>query len=231
MADWHRDYDALTDRDKEQFARLVSILFDQTFLLRDIWDARENRLTANPDYRFAEQIRPLLEGYLGMSGWAAQVDSLRGVIAVYNRFGRNRQTLDKLTTYILYILRLIYDEQLEQVSSRREIVIWLRDVYEKLHSFGFVEKKLAVHRLQSTFMKLRRLSVLERVEGDGVQPESRWIVYPTIRILVSEDRINRIYEQLENGQFHEEVQRASENANAGLDDESEWDGEEVDESV
>lgn len=199
--DWHQEYIALTERDKDQLARLTSLLFDQTFLLRDVWDARENRMTANPDYRYAERIRLVLEGHLNISGWALQVDNFRGVIALYNRFGRNRQTLDKLTTYFVYVLRLIYDEQLEQVSSRREIVIRLRDVYEKLHAFGFTEKKLVLHRLQATVMKLRQLSVIERVDGEGVSPDSQWVVYPTIRILVSEDRINAIYEQLESGHF------------------------------
>ncbi|GMA49895.1 hypothetical protein GCM10025857_12520 [Alicyclobacillus contaminans] len=195
--DWQREFEALPERDKEQFSRLLSLLFDQTFLLRDVWDAQTGRLTSNREYRFAERVRPLLEAYLAVSGWALQVDSLRGVMALYNRYGRNRQTLDKLTTYILFILRLIYDEQLEQVSGRREVLIWLRDVYEKLHAFGFTEKKISMVRLQTTMMKLRRLSVIERTDGEGLQPDSRWIVYPTIRILVSDERINQIYEKIE----------------------------------
>ncbi len=208
--DWQREYDALPDRDKEQFSRLLSLMFEQTFLLRDIWDAKEKRMTGNRDYRFAERVRPLLDGYLRVGGFALQVDSLWGVIALYNRFGRNRQTLDKLTTYILFTLRLIYDEQLEQVSGRREIAISLRDVYEKLHAFGFVDKKLAVNRLQGSFTRLKKLSVLEQVEGEGVQPDSCWIIYPTIRILVSEERINQIYNQLEQGQFDDEVDEIGE---------------------
>lgn len=194
--EWVHDYEQLTERDQEQFSRVLSLLFEQTFLLRDSWNEQEGRLSSNRDYRFAERIRPLLEGYLKLSGWELQVDGLRGVIALYNRHGRNRLTLDKLTTYVLYTLRLIYDEQMEQVSTRAEVIIWLRDVYEKLHAFGFADKKLAVTRLQSTFMRLRKLSVLERIEGEGVEPESRWVVYPTIRLLVSEERINQIYERM-----------------------------------
>ncbi|UOF91228.1 DUF4194 domain-containing protein [Fodinisporobacter ferrooxydans] len=199
--DWQREYEALSDRDREQFSRLLSILFDQTFLVRDVWDAKEGRLTGSREYRFAERVKPMLDAYLSVSGWALQVDSLRGVMALYNRFGRNRKNADKLTTYILYVLRLIYDEQLEQVSGRREIVIWLRDVYEKLRAFGFIEKKLAVTRLQAAFMKLRKLSIMERIDGEGFQPDSRWIVYPTIRMLVSDERISQLYEMLDQGKF------------------------------
>jgi len=195
--DWKRDYDLLSELDKEWFAKVMSRLFDETFLLRDVWDIKEGRLVGNRDYRFIERVRPILEEYLQVSGWALQVDSLRGVIAIYNRFGRNRRQLDKLTTYVLFILRLMYDEQMEEVSMRREIVIALRDVYDKLHALGFVDKKLAQYRLQATLMQLRKLSVIERIDGDGVQPDSRWIVYPTIRLLVPEDKINQVYEELE----------------------------------
>lgn len=199
--DWQREYEALPDRDKEQFAKVISRLFDETFLLRDIWDTKENRLVGNRDYRFVERVRPIMEAYLHVSGWALQVDSLRGVIAIYNRFGHNRRQLDKLTTYVLFILRLIYDEQMEEVSMRREIVIPLRDVYEKLHTLGFVEKKLAQYRLQSTLTQLRKISIIERIDGEDIQQDSRWIVYPSIRLLVPEDRINQIYENLETGRL------------------------------
>ncbi len=198
--DWQSEFQALPDREQEQFSRVLSILFEQTFILRDVWDAKEERLTGNHDYRFAERVRPLLDAYLSVSGWALQIDSLRGVIALYNRFGRNRQSLNRLTTYTLYILRLLYDEQLEHVSGRSEIVIWLRDVYEKLHAFGFVEKKLAANKLQATFMKLRKLSVMDRIEGEGIQPDSRWLIYPTIRMVVSDDRIYHIYDMLNQGE-------------------------------
>lgn len=194
---WQADYDALKETDKEQFARTLSLLFEQTFLVRDVWDSKEQRLVGNREYRFADRMRPLLEEYLHVSGWALQVDSHRGVIALYNRFGRNRLALDKLTTYALFTLRLIYDEHMERVSQRREIVIALREVIEKLHTFGVVDKRLPVSQLQATMMRLRRLSVVERIEGEGVEADSRWLLYPSIRLIVPDDRVNLIFENLE----------------------------------
>ena len=195
--DWQREYEVLVERDKERFAKVLSRLFEETFLLRDVWDSKEGRLVGSGDYRFVERVRPLMEAYLQVGGFALQVDSLRGVVALYNRFGRNRRPLDKLTTYVLFILRLVYEEKMGEVSMRREIVISLRDLYEKLHTLGFVEKKLAQSRLQSTLMLLRKLAVVERIEGEGIQPDSRWVVYPTVRLLVPEDRINQIFDSLD----------------------------------
>lgn len=208
-----KDYQALPEREKEAFSRLISLLFDQTFLVREVWDAKEARLVGNRDYRFAERVRPLMEDYLRVSGWALQVDAQRGVMALYNRFGHNRQSLDKLTTYFLFALRLIYEEAMERVSGRREVIVSLREVLEKLTALGIVEKRLGVTALQGVVQRLRRLSVLDRVDGEWIHPDSRYILYPTIRILVSEDRINQLLLALENGEFD------------GSDEESEADTE------
>lgn len=221
--DWMREYEALPERDRDAFTRLISVLFEQTFLVRDIWDTKDARLTGNRDYRFAERVRPLLDAYLRVSGWALQVDTQLGVMAVYNRFGRNRQPLDKLTTYFLYTLRLMYEEAMEQVSGRREILISLRDALDKLAALNVVEKKLAVTALQATLQRLRRLSVIERVDGELLSPESRYIIYPTIRILVSEERIHQLVQSLDAGEFEDAGGENDGTAGEGLFDESEID--------
>lgn len=199
-----REYQALPERDREAFTRLISLLFDQTFLVREVWDAKESRLVGNRDYRFAERVRPLMEDYLRVSGWALQVDAQRGVMALYNRFGHNRQPLDKLTTYFLFVLRLMYEEAMAHVSVRREVIVSLRDVLEKLTALGLLERKLGATALQNVLQRLRRWSILERIDGELAHPDSRYILYPTIRILVSEERINQLTQALESAELNDE---------------------------
>lgn len=47
--DWHQLYSQLTEKDKEEFSRLVSQLFEQTFLVRDVWEPKEHRVVGNRD--------------------------------------------------------------------------------------------------------------------------------------------------------------------------------------
>lgn len=199
--DWHQEYMALSERDREEFSRVISVLFDQTFLVRDTWDGRERRPVTNRDYRFAERLLPILCEYLSVSGFQLQVDGRRGVIALYSRFDRNRMRMDKFTTYVLYILRLIYDEQMEQASMRREVVVPLREVHVKLHTIGLTDRRVSAVNLQETLNKLRRRTILERIEGDAQDIESRWIIYPSITILVSDERINEIYDRFASGEL------------------------------
>jgi hypothetical protein len=193
------EYERLPDRDKDAFARLVSLLLERTFLLRDVWDGREQRLVASPEFRFAERHLPLLTAYLRIGGFELQVDGRRGVMALYNRYGRNRARVDKLTTYLLYVLRLVYDEQLERASLRREVIVPLGEVFSRLHVLGLADRRLAATALRESLERLRRWSVLERVDGEGEDPESRWILYPTIRLLVTDEQVSALYERLARG--------------------------------
>lgn len=200
---WDEQYTSLTERDKEDFSRLVSVLYEQTFLVRDVWDVKEHRMTGNRDYRFAERNLMLLKGYLSVSGFEVQVDGRRGVIAIYNKHNRNRMKVDKFTTYMMYALRLVYEEQMETASMRREVVVPLREIIGKLHTIGVMDKRIALTHLQSTLNRLRKLSIIARVEGTNQDMESRWMIYPTITIAVSDDRINDLYARLLSGELKE----------------------------
>ncbi|MCL6443564.1 MAG: DUF4194 domain-containing protein [Alicyclobacillus sp.] len=202
---WHEQYAAMTDRDKEEFSRLVSLLFEQTFLVRDVWDPKEHRMVGNRDYRFAERNLELLKEYLAVSGFEIQADGRRGVIALYNKYERNRMKVDKFTTYLLYTLRLVYEEQMETASMRREVVVPLREIVGKLYTIGLLDKRVATTHLQSALNRLRKLSILARVEGSVDDMESRWMIYPTITVAVSDERINDLYERMLSGEFEEGV--------------------------
>ncbi len=195
---WHDDYELLSQRDRDELAQVLSILFERTFLVRDVWNSREGRLTGNRHYRLVERLRPLIEEYLKVAGWALQFDVQRGVIALYNRFGNNRARLDRFTTYLVYALRLLYEEEMGRASGRREVVLTLSVVLEKLRTFGIVDRKLPVTQLTASLQTLRRLSVVERVEGEEVEPESRWLLYPAIRLLVPDELVHAVFQQLEN---------------------------------
>lgn len=214
---WNEQYAAMTDRDKDEFSRLVSLLFEQTFLVRDIWDPKERRMTGNRDYRFAERNLPLLKDYLAVSGFEIQTDGRRGVIALYNRHDRNRTRVDKYTTYLLYALRLVYEEQMETVSMRREVVVPLREVVGKLYTIGLMDKRIAITHLQSALNRLRKWSIVTRVEGSVQDMESRWMIYPTITLAVSDERINDLYARLLAGEFSVEAIADGEDPDAGRD--------------
>ena len=93
---WMDDYQKFSDRDKEQFTRLVNLLLDKTFLLRERVDPREKALIIDRDYRFLERFFSVFQGYLALAGWELNMDGQLGVAALSNRYGTNRYRLNKV---------------------------------------------------------------------------------------------------------------------------------------
>ncbi|MBX6395011.1 MAG: DUF4194 domain-containing protein [Alicyclobacillaceae bacterium] len=221
--DWWAEYQQLSERDREQMAAVLSRLFEETFLVREVWDPRERRMRANPDYRFVERHLPLLEAYLQVAGWAIQVESRTGVAALYNRFGRNRHRFDKWTTYLLYGLRLVYEEKLEDASQRREVVIALRELLGRFHALGLLQGTPPANHLKAALNSLRRWNVLERIDGEATDPDSRWILYPTIRFAVTDEAVQGLFERLKDREKDEAMQAAWVLDGSGIDaGDGEW---------
>lgn len=193
---WAEAWEKLTDRDKEEFMRVINLLLNKTFILRDEYDAKTKSLVINKDFRFVERHHSLIQEYLGMAGWHVQNDAYRGVIAAYNRFGTNRYRLDKHTTYFLYTLRLIYEESREKVALAKQCTTTVGEMVEKMFYLGLVEKKPSDTSLREGLNTLKRFSIIEKVEGDWTKADTRLIVYPSIELIVSNEKISNLYDQL-----------------------------------
>ncbi len=98
-------YERLTNSEKEEFKRLLNLLLCRTFIIRDIYDPKEDMMKINPDYRFIERNFPLFLEYLDYAGWVIEKDNNYGVISLNNSYDYNRVKLNRNTTLILYILR------------------------------------------------------------------------------------------------------------------------------
>lgn len=191
---WLDGYEQLTHTEKEEFIRIANQLLSRTFIVRDRYSSKDKCLKLNPDYRFIERHLELFRQYLRLSGWELQKDNNYGVIALYNRFDLNRARLDKRTTLILYVLRLIYEEKREKLSLKREITTSVGEVVEKMINLGLIDKKPPNRDLLNAFRALSRYQIIERLESDVTQPETGIIIYPSILFVVTNEKISEIYE-------------------------------------
>ncbi|MEW5785417.1 MAG: DUF4194 domain-containing protein [Bacillota bacterium] len=192
---WEAEWSALGDKEQEQFTRVVNLLLQKTFLLRDELDHKTGgNLTINRDYRFLERHLSLFREYLRVSGWELQLDARHGVAALYNRFGYNRRRIDKNTTYFLYVLRLIFEEQMENLSARKEALTTVGAVVEKMFHLGLLEKKPSDKALRDSLSFLKSINIIDRLDGAWTGPETRLVIFPSIIFLVTNDKINSLYE-------------------------------------
>ena len=192
---WFDDHQKLNDRDKEQFTRLVNILLARTFLLRERVDTKEKAIMIDRDFRFLERYYSIFKGYLDLAGWELNLDSQLGVGALYNRNGTNRYRMNKFETYFLLVLRLIYIEEAEKLTLRRDVATTVRNLMEKMSLLNLLEKKLSDKSLAEALTSLKEFNLIDRVGGEWNDWETKIVIYPSILLAVSDAQIKDLYEK------------------------------------
>jgi len=194
---WSNEWEQLSEKDKEQFARVINLLLQRTFINRDEVDVKSKNMVINKDYRFLERHLSLLKEYLWTAGWEIQVDNHYGVASLYNRYGYNHKHIDKSTTYFLYVLRLIYEEQMEKLSLRKEAFTTIGELVEKMFHLGLLDKKPADKVLKGCLSALKSFNVIDKIEGAWTVPETRLVIYPSILFLVTNEKISELFQMQE----------------------------------
>src|SRR5574344_4726 len=102
-------FEALSNADKEDFAMSINELLTHSFIVRDVFDAKEKIIKINSYYRFIERNFDLVDEYLSYIGYSIAKDIVLGVIILSNTYTENRIKIDREASLILYVLRLMYE--------------------------------------------------------------------------------------------------------------------------
>jgi hypothetical protein len=201
---WYEEYENLSDNDKREFTRLVNFLLSRNFILREKFDIKIMNVRINPDYRFVERYFEIFSNYLSIAGWELQKDNNYGVISLYNRFEQNRARLKKFDTLMLFVLRLLYEEEREKLSLRKEVIVTKGDILKKLLNIGAIDKKPAEKDIRDALNLFKNYQIIEKIENSADDYESKIIIYPTILFIITNEKINSIYNMLKEDVLDEE---------------------------
>ena len=86
----------------------------------------------NPDYTFLSLHYEAVQEYLGLLDWELHNDPLNGYFYVINTDEANRCNLSKKETAILLALRMIYEDNQDQLGLEQDAFCTVRDVLEKV---------------------------------------------------------------------------------------------------
>lgn len=197
---WQQELQEIPERDQDKLARVANLLLAHTFLVRDIYDRQQQRLRTNEHYNTAERYLDYLRAWFDMAGWDVHRDTSLGVINITNRFGHNRMRINKDTTMLLLALRLIYEEQREKLSLRKEVTTTVRELTDKLITLGVIERRLPDRVLREGLNLLRNFHVVERLDGPFTDLDTKLIIYPVILFAIPNERITRLSQALESAE-------------------------------
>lgn len=190
---FEEEYEKLTMTEKAKFQQLTNWLLAHTYLVQNTYEKDGTIGIADMDYIFVERNFELFRSYFSFAGFQLEKDSNYGVISLSSEFEYNREHFDKLTTQILYILRLIYEEEREHVSLVKESVTEVGKIVHKMMTLGILKKKPADRDLHKALAILQKFQVITKLEGKWEHAETKLIILPTILFIVSNERISSLY--------------------------------------
>ena len=202
------EFEKLNMTEQEAFRRIVNWLLAHTYLLQGNYAFEDNMKRTNPDYLFVERNFALFQNYLEYAGFRLERDSNYGVIFLSSSYEFNRIKLDKAATLMLYVLRLIYEEEREKLSLSRDIFTTTGDLVHKMISLGVIRRKPANLTLRDSLRTLNRFRIVEKVDGSWENADTRLLILPTILFIVTNERISNMYQLIDDEEEgeHEETE-------------------------
>jgi hypothetical protein len=181
--DFAVEYPGLEPAQQERFREIVTRLLSGHVLTPG------PALRPDPDWRFAERHRELIDAYLRIGGWRLEIDlGLRLGRAVHES-GEQRVRLSKLESLVLCTLRLAYHEQMQQVSEDLRCDMSVGALRERLIQAGKPAAQLSRRALEHALRRLARHSLVVVARGFAGEDTEVFEVSPLIERVLPPDRI------------------------------------------
>lgn len=194
--------EGMLQKDKDEFVRICNRLLGSCFVCK-------RNETSRRDYYFITQHREKFSQYLSVLGYRLEINEEYGVVQLTNPQNYNRYNMKLFESVILLILRILYDEKKRELSVSDEVIINMGDIHEKFLTLKIRDKMMDKTTLRNAISTMRRFQLVEVLDKELSNQDSRLIIYDSILMAVRVEDIRQAYEKLENykkgGKINEET--------------------------
>lgn len=208
-------YNELTNSEKDNFKRVLSLILSRTFIVNRIFDGNQNTFKSNSDYRFIDRNIELFRDYLEIAGYRLIKDSNYEVIYLENEYGYNKKRLDKNTTTFLYGLRLKFDEYRENINLNVDTVVTVADIIKTLIDVGAYTKKPSDTEIRTALSNLISFNIIQKIDGILEKPETKIVILPSILFVITNEKITKLSQSINMLEETEEEENIEENEELG----------------
>lgn len=182
--------EGMLQKDQDEFRRISNKLINVCFVCKQNQAARS-------DYYFILKYREKFEELLEILGYRLEINEEYGVVQLTNALNMNRQNLKLYESIILLILRILFDEKKRELSISDEVIVNLGDIQDKYLSLKIRDKMIDKTTMGNSLRLLRRYQLIELLDGDLKNEESRVLIYNSILMAVRVEDINRVYDKID----------------------------------
>ncbi len=181
--------EGMLQRDKDEFKRVCNKLLSTCFICR-------KSETNKADYYFVIKYKEKFSEYLDILGYRLEINEEYGVIQLTNPQNYNRLNLKLFESVILLILRILYDEKKRELSVSDEVIVMLGDIQDRFLSLKIRDKMIDKTTMRNTLYLFRRFQLIEILDRNMGDEESRILIYDSILMAVRVEDIQQAYEKL-----------------------------------
>lgn len=185
-------YNELSYSDQNAFGTTINRILLKGFIVRDIFDPREKIIKISPDYRYIERNYELINEYLNFSNWSIEIDKILGVVSLVNLSGENHIRLDRETSLILFVLRMIYENERKESNLTGESIyittpVLIRTMLE--HGILMPGKKLTGRGIAKSLRLLASHNIITKVSGNYDEGSVAFYILPSICYALDNEKI------------------------------------------
>lgn len=198
-----------TQKELDQFKSVCNQLLSRTYVVRTLYKQGHGRIN-NPDYTFLSIHYEVVQEYLSLLDWDLRKDDLNGYFYVLNKDEANRCNLSKKETALLLAIRLIYDENQEQLGLEQDAICTVRDVLEKVVTdYAILPAKPNMDEVKRALILFENHSLIQRIDGKYNQGSCKFAILPTVLAAVSGEKLKAVVSVLRRENGNEEAEEDS----------------------
>lgn len=191
---FQEEFEKLSTNEKGEFKKIVSHLLAHTYLIREEYNFDADVKVLDQDFIFAERNIEMISEYMSYAGFRVEKDTEYGVIAVSSDNQDNRVSFNKLTTLMIYTLRLIYEEEREKLNLIKEVFTSVGDLINKMITLGAIPKKPSNAEMEKSLRALKKYNLIRKVDGPWSDAHTRMLILPSILFIVTNEQISNLSE-------------------------------------
>ena len=187
-------FEQLSQEEQEEITEVIQILYRQTFVLERKFDKRQGRMVPVREYRVLSKHLEFIRAYFKVAGITLRENAHMGVIYIQGEqlWG---EKLSRLATIYLLVLKLIYDEQMETVSSSSHIVTTVGALNGKAGEFRVLRGLPSPTEMRRTIALLKKYQIIEPLDIlEELNEETRLVIYPCIHTVLLGDDLRALLE-------------------------------------
>ena len=183
---------------QDTFTKTCNLLLSSNYLSKD---KRDN----NKAYYFVLNYKKYFDEFFDLLGDEVIINKEIGCVQLKNNYYPGNLKLKKEETFIILILRILYQERLINTTLDNTVVIAIDDIHNKYQSLGF-KRKIFKTELVSALRLFKKYNIIDNI-GDLELSATKILIFSTITLMIPITNIQECYNyinQLENGKGDEE---------------------------